>query len=229
MRAVRVARSLGRDSRLMKRPVFFPAPYLRSSTPAVRGKKSAPGRASCAPTAVTRTMVSPERTTTAPFACLASLPVSNSIGTAPTSTVTFSTAISHPLSAPPFLGWAPRVPSPPGAGPLSRPSSCSSAAAAPPRQAELPRELGVGVQVLALQVVQQPPPAPDHLQQPSPRVMVLRVRLQVLGEPVDPLGEDRDLYLRRSRVRVVLAVGTDDLRLRVLGQHSMSSLSRGAA
>ena len=48
---------------------------------------------------------------------------------------------------------------------------------------------------VALQVVQQPAPAADHLQQAAPRVVVLLVRLQVLGEPVDPLGQDRDLHL----------------------------------
>ena len=107
MRAVRVARSLGRDSRLMKPPGILPAAYIRSSTSTVRGKKSAPGRADCAPTAVTRMTVSPERTTTDPFACLASLPVSKVIGASPICTVTLSTAMSHPLSAPRHSAGAP--------------------------------------------------------------------------------------------------------------------------
>ncbi len=88
MRAVRVARSDAFPSRLKKPPGIFPAAYIRSSTSIVSGKKSASGRASCRPTAVARIIVSPERTTTAPSACLASLPVSNVISRPPISTDT---------------------------------------------------------------------------------------------------------------------------------------------
>ena len=52
MRAVRIARSEGRPSRLKKPPGIFPAAYIRSSTSTVSGKKSAPSRASSRPTAV---------------------------------------------------------------------------------------------------------------------------------------------------------------------------------
>ena len=99
MRAVRIARSLGRLSRLMNPPGIFPAAYMRSSTSTVSGKKSTPSRGVRAPTAVTRTRLSPDRTTTAPFACLASLPVSNVIGVPPTSAFTTASAISFLISA----------------------------------------------------------------------------------------------------------------------------------
>ena len=56
MRAVRIARSVGRPSRLKKPPGIFPAAYIRSSTSIVSGKKSAPSRASVRPWAVARTM-----------------------------------------------------------------------------------------------------------------------------------------------------------------------------
>ena len=46
MRAVSVARSVARPSRLKKPPGIFPAAYIFSSTSTVRGKKSASGRAS---------------------------------------------------------------------------------------------------------------------------------------------------------------------------------------
>ena len=46
MRAVRVARSVARPSRLKKPPGILPAAYIRSSTSTVSGKKSAPSRAS---------------------------------------------------------------------------------------------------------------------------------------------------------------------------------------
>ena len=84
MRAVRIARSVGRPSRLKKPPGIFPAAYIRSSTSTVSGKKSAPSRVSIRPWAVASTIVSPERTTTAPSACLASLPVSKLISWLPT-------------------------------------------------------------------------------------------------------------------------------------------------
>ena len=79
MRAVSVARSLARPSRLKNPPGIFPAAYIRSSTSIVSGKKSASARASGLPTAVARIIVSPERTATAPSACLASFPVSKTI------------------------------------------------------------------------------------------------------------------------------------------------------
>ncbi len=88
IRAVRIARSVGRPSRLKKPPGIFPAAYIRSSTSTVSGKKSVPSRASVRPCAVARTIVSPERTTTAPSACFASFPVSNVTSLPPTLTVT---------------------------------------------------------------------------------------------------------------------------------------------
>src|SRR5205807_5524160 len=80
----------------------FPAAYMRSSTSTVNGRKSTSRRLPAV--AVQRTMVSPERTTTAPEACLASLPVSNEISVPLISTDTRVTAsdIFNSLLAPPF-------------------------------------------------------------------------------------------------------------------------------
>ena len=77
MRAVSVAFSPGRPSRLKKEPGILPVAYMRSSTSTVKGRKSTSRRAPA--TAVASTIVSPWRTTTAPEACLAILPVSNEI------------------------------------------------------------------------------------------------------------------------------------------------------
>src|SRR6202023_172734 len=77
MRAVSVAFSPGRPSRLKNEPGIFPVAYIRSSTSTVSGRKSTSRRLPA--TAVQRTIVSPWRTTTAPEACLAILPVSNEI------------------------------------------------------------------------------------------------------------------------------------------------------
>ena len=49
-----------------------------------------------------------------------------------------------------------------------------------------------------------------ELQQPAPRVVILHVRLEVLGELVDAAREDRDLDLGRAGVRLVAAVLFDE-------------------
>ncbi|OPZ76203.1 MAG: hypothetical protein BWY79_01733 [Actinobacteria bacterium ADurb.Bin444] len=77
-----MAWSLGRPSFLMKPPGIFPAAYMPSSTSTVSGKKSTL-RSFLATTAVTKTMVSPSRTSTAPLACLAKRPVSKWISLSP--------------------------------------------------------------------------------------------------------------------------------------------------
>jgi hypothetical protein len=109
MRAVRIARSVGRPSRLKKPPGIFPAAYIRSSTSTVSGKKSAPSRGSVRPTAVASTIVSPDRTRTAPSACLASLPLSNVMSLPPTVSATvagLSTAmLMWVLHSSRFRGW----------------------------------------------------------------------------------------------------------------------------
>ncbi len=85
-RAVSVAFSPERPSRLKKEPGILPAAYIRSSTSTVSGRKSTSRRLPAV--AVARTMVSPWRTTTAPEACLAILPVSNEISLPEISTET---------------------------------------------------------------------------------------------------------------------------------------------
>src|ERR1700746_1309697 len=99
-REVSVAFSPARPSRLKKEPGIFPAAYMRSSTSTVSGRKSTSRRFPAV--AVHRTIVSPARTTTAPEACLASLPVSNEISLPSTSTDTRLTA-SDIYSVPFFL------------------------------------------------------------------------------------------------------------------------------
>src|SRR5665213_1455436 len=86
MRAVSVPFSPGRPSRLKNEPGILPEAYMRSSTSTVSGRKSTSRGASA--TAVHRTIVSPWRTTTAPDACLAILPVSKEISLPALSTET---------------------------------------------------------------------------------------------------------------------------------------------
>ena len=86
MRAVRVAFSPARPSRRKKLPGILPAAYMRSSTSTVSGRKSTSRWLPAV--AVHSTFVSPAVTTTEPDACLAYLPVSNSIEVPPISTET---------------------------------------------------------------------------------------------------------------------------------------------
>src|SRR3954469_1200794 len=86
MRAVSVPFSPARPSRLKKLPGILPAAYIRSSTSTVSGRKSTSRRLPAV--AVDSTFVSWADTTTAPEACLASLPVSKEISVPPISTDT---------------------------------------------------------------------------------------------------------------------------------------------
>jgi hypothetical protein len=54
---------------------------------------------------------------------------------------------------------------------------------------------------LFLEVPKQSPTLTDHHEQSTPTVMVLLVDLQVFGEVIDPLSQQRNLDLGRSRVR----------------------------
>src|SRR5262245_5772247 len=98
-----------------------------------------------------------------------------------------------------------------------RPSSRSPGEELSPA-AQLRDQFSVSLHVLALEVVQKSPAAPDQLEQAAPRVMVLRMRPEVLRELVDALREERDLDLGRARVRLRAPVAPDDLQLCFLGQ-----------
>ena len=71
----------------------------------------------------------------------------------------------------------------------------------------------VTIKVLALEVVQQPAAFADHLDQSEARVIVLRVRPEVIGQLLDALGEDSDLDFRGACVRIVGSVIVDEVRL----------------
>src|SRR5260221_1677018 len=64
-------------------------------------------------------------------------------------------------------------------------------------QAEAVDQRAVGLDVLALEVVEQAAALAHHGEQPAARMEILDVRLEMLGEHVDPLGEERDLHFGR--------------------------------
>src|SRR3984885_12307172 len=82
-----------------------------------------------------------------------------------------------------------------------------------PAQTELLDHRAVPVDVFALQVVQQAPAAADKQQQPAAAVVVVLVHLEVLGQVADPLGQQRDLDLRRAGVTLTGRVTRNDLGL----------------
>ena len=79
--------------------------------------------------------------------------------------------------------------------------------------------------ILALQVIEKTAPAPDQLEQPAPRVVVLRVRPEMLRQLVDPRASASRPGPRSSRCPVRCApCFVDQLLLRFLGEsHWFSS------
>src|SRR5690606_7189639 len=81
--------------------------------------------------------------------------------------------------------------------------------------AELRDDRAVALDVLRADVVEETTTAADELQKATAAVVVLRVRLEVLGEVGDPLAEERDLHLGRPAVGLVSLELLDDLSLAV--------------
>ena len=73
-------------------------------------------------------------------------------------------------------------------------------------QSQFRNQGSVALHVLFLEVPKQSPTLTDHHEQSAPTVMILLVDLQVFGEVIDPLSQQRNLDLGRSRVRGMRAV-----------------------
>src|SRR5947207_7439631 len=80
-----------------------------------------------------------------------------------------------------------------------------------PSQTESPDDFLVTLRASAVQVGEQPSALSDHAEQPAAACVVVAGGAQMLGEVFDPLGQERDLDLRRAGVLVVTAVGRDHL------------------
>src|ERR1700742_2036465 len=85
-------------------------------------------------------------------------------------------------------------------------------------QAEVGDQGAVALQVRALEVTEHPPALTDQHQQAATRVVIFRVRPQVIGEFVDPLGQQRDLDLGGTGVTIAAAVLADQLAFFLFGQ-----------
>jgi hypothetical protein len=54
------------------------------------------------------------------------------------------------------------------------------------------------------------PPLPDHLDQPTARVLVMLVRFEMLREMLDTRGQQRNLDLRGSCILIIESIFLDD-------------------
>src|SRR5580658_1220951 len=90
--------------------------------------------------------------------------------------------------------------------PRSRPRGLAADAEALPDRT-------VSGDVLLGQVLQQPAAPADEQQQPAAAVVVVLVHLQVLGQVVDPPGQQRNLDFRRTGVTLTGRVLRQDLLL----------------
>src|SRR5438270_1475799 len=228
-RQVRMAWSVGRPSRRKNEPGIFPAAYARSSMSTVRGKKSIPSRTPWDALAVTRTIVSPMRLTTAPWDWGASLPVSNdSVLSVPE--IGPDTEMASAMCTPLQSGGEPvvscRTPRPlgPGIRRLAAGGAAPSWIRLSAAQAEAGDQRPITLHVVVADVVEQAATTADEHQESPTTVVVLLVDLQVVGELVDALRQQRDLHLRRPGVGVVDFVLADR---RGFVRHAERSLRNG--
>ena len=83
----------------------------------------------------------------------------------------------------------------------------------------------IAVDVYLGQVVQKISSVTNHLQQTATGVMIIGVLLQMLGQLIDPSGQDRDLDLGRTSVCIVQLISGDNRILDILLQHCIFHLS----
>src|SRR5688500_10075896 len=97
----------------------------------------------------------------------------------------------------------------------SGPENTRGGPCSPPRgdrlltNAELVDDRAVALHVDLLEVVQQTAAAPDELQKAAAGVVVLRVRLEVLGQIADAVREECNLHFWRPGIGVMDAILVD--------------------
>src|ERR1041385_819694 len=103
-----------------------------------------------------------------------------------------------------------------GSGPRGPASRCREDPLA--AKSQVLHHLSVAFDLGGFEVVQQSPALSDHAEQAATRRVVALVDFEVLGEVVDLLGEQGDLYLRRTGIALVRLEFLDDAQLLFLGQ-----------
>src|ERR1041385_1394443 len=79
-------------------------------------------------------------------------------------------------------------------------------------------DLSVALDLRGFQVVEEPPALPHHAEEAAARCMIPLVNLEVLGQVVDLLGEERDLHFGRTRITFMRLELLDDAQLLLLGK-----------
>src|SRR5581483_3333557 len=85
-------------------------------------------------------------------------------------------------------------------------------------QSQTRYQLLIAPDILPAEIGEQAPPAADHLQQSTARVVVVDIGLQMLVEVIDARREDRNLNFRGAGIPFVSAVFLHNLRLSYCGQ-----------
>src|SRR5262245_59478771 len=135
-----------------------------------------PSRVLCSATAVTRTCVSPKPISAAPSACLAIRPPSMNSGRPWNSISTLRYMSYLPgRCGPSSRGFAPVA--------LQWEGKTLLGMVLLPDPQPVDQTL-VAIEFLTLQVVQQPPPLPDELEQPAPGMVVLLMDFEVFGQVI---------------------------------------------
>ena len=65
----------------------------------------------------------------------------------------------------------------------------------------------IPLDVLFLQIIEQTTPLPDHSQQTTARMVIFRMRLEMLRQVGNLFAQDSDLHLGRSGIRWVHPIG----------------------
>jgi len=91
-------------------------------------------------------------------------------------------------------------------------------------EAKLLDQRAVALEILALEIVQQATTPSNELEQAAPRIVILRVGPQVLGQLVDASREERDLDRGRTCVPIAPSVLAYDLQLDFLGERQLHLL-----
>jgi hypothetical protein len=61
----------------------------------------------------------------------------------------------------------------------------------------------VSIEIVVLKIIQEPSSLADKLQEAASGLVILNVSLEMLGEMLNTLAEQRDLHLRRAGVRLM--------------------------
>lgn len=84
---------------------------------------------------------------------------------------------------------------------------------------ELRDDDAIPLDIHLFQVVEQIAAMTDHFEQAAAGVVILGVNLQMRGELVDAIGQDRDLNLGRAGIGFMKAVFLDDFSLFFFTEH----------